>query len=282
MSERFVTNNLLGGVGNQMFQIAAGYSLAKDLGINYTLCDARHIKIGGQGNNLPQYKDSLYKKISYRTDISDCVMYYAKNLCYYPLAVDLSGSKTSICLQGFFQSEKNFMRYRSEIRDLFTPDGGYKNWISENSRIQYDYPELFEDHDYVFIGVRRGDYLLNARIHNPCEMNYYREAIKRLPSARYYIASDDIEWCKKSFVGSQFVFFDISMENDLEQLAAMTLFKKYIISNSSFYWWGSYLSCAGDDAIVVAPNKWMSPPHDIHVWRSPNFIYRESMIILDR
>jgi hypothetical protein len=111
-------------------------------------------------------------------------------------------------------------------------------------------------------------------------MNYYEKAMKLLPAERYYIASDDIEWCKRNFIGPQFVFFDITMKNDLQQLAAMTLFKKYIISNSSFYWWGSYLSIHAKPT-VIAPDKWISPLHDRDMWKR-DYIYRDDMIIVER
>ena len=272
-----ITNLVIGGVGNQMFEIATGYSLAKELGFKYVLCDANFVPIGGQGNNLPYYKDNLYKKFTFCQSVENFMPYMAKKYSYYPLLTDLSGAQTSICLLGYYQSEQNFIKHRDEIRALFTPDEGYSNWLLETG---FEYTELLEDHDYVFIGVRRGDYLKSPTIHNPCGMVYYQKAMKLLPATRYYIATDDIEWCRRNFIGEQYVFFDISMKNDIVQLAAMTLFKKYIISNSSFYWWGSYLSMY-KDPVVVAPDKWVSPPHDRNVW-TRDFIYRADMIIVER
>jgi hypothetical protein len=275
-----ITNLLVGGLGNQLFEIATGWALAKDISCDYVLCYTNFIPIGGQGNNLPCYKDTIYKKIHICDSIEGFKRYNAKQFDYYPLAQDLSGS-TSICLNGYFQSHKNFDKYRNEIRALFSPERGWASWLQENTTLEADFPELFEDHEYVFIGVRRGDYLQNSYIHQPCGPIYYMKAMNKMPATRYYIASDDIEWCKLQFTGPQFYFFDISAKNDLEQLAAMTLFKKYILSNSSFYWWGSYLSERAPCTVLV-PDKWMTPPHDKEVWRRGNFLYRDDMTIVER
>jgi len=277
MTDKYVTNLLLGGVGNQLFEIAAGYTLAKELGFKYALCETNYIPIGGQGNTLPAYRDTLYSKIEFIPSIDNFLRYKAKSPNYYPLMSDLSNAQTSISLKGHFQSERNFVNYKDEIRDLFTPAGGFTNWLLESG---FEYPELFDDHEFVFIGVRRGDYLKEPRVHNPCGMKYYEKSMKLLPAARYYVASDDIEWCKRNFMGPQFVFFDITMKNDLQQLAAMTLFKKYIISNSSFYWWGSYLSIHTKPT-VIAPDKWISPLHNRDMWKK-DYIYRDDMIIVER
>ena len=280
---KHVTTLLKGGVGNQMFQIACGWSLAKKLGFTYVLSNSKFIVPGGQGNTMPCYKETLYSKLQFVDSIVNCKHYNAKSFLYYDLMKDLSNSTTSICLEGYFQSEKNFKQHKKEIRELFTPQQGFKNWLLENSSLVSELPELFSDeHDLVFIGVRRGDYLgKNKSIHNPCGMIYYQRAMNLLPSQKYCIASDDIDWCRQNFTGNQYYFFDISQKNDYEQLAAMTLFKKFIISNSSFYWWGSYLSVHGDDVFIVAPDKWISPPHDRDTWKK-DYIYRDNMTIVTR
>lgn len=283
MDTKYVTNYVLGGMGNQMFQIATGWSLAKRLGFEYVLCSSNFHVPGGQGNTLPTYFNSLYAKLPVVHNSDTFVKYRPSQFDYYDIHKDLSNSDVSICLEGYFQSEKNFIQHRTEIRSLFSPNEGFKEWLLNNTNLSLELPEIFTDnHDCVFIGVRRGDYLgHNARVHNPCGMVYYQRAMQALPSHKYCIASDDIEWCRERFIGEQYHFFDISQKNDYEQLAVMTLFKKFIISNSSFYWWGSYLSIYGDDIITVAPDKWFSPLHDRDIWKR-DYIYRSNMTILSR
>ena len=140
------------------------------------------------------------------------------------------------------------------------------------------YPDLFaESSDTCFLGVRRGDYVTRASFHNPCGMDYYKKAIHLVPAAKYYIASDDMAWCKANFVGDQYVFFDI--EDDLVQLFMGCLFNKYIIGNSTYHWWMSFLSVY-ENPSVVAPDKWLFGP-DVK-WDQYSTIYRKGMVVVER
>jgi Glycosyl transferase family 11 len=282
MSDLYITNLLLGGLGNQLFQIAAGWSLSKRIGFKYVLGKTNFIPVDGQGNNLPRYENNIYKKIPICDSLPSPVENYnERHFSYYGIYKDLCSPNTSICLNGYFQSELNFIEHAKEIKALFTPSEGPAAWLMENTNHFSNYPELFEEeHGFTFIGIRRGDYLKKSNIHNPCGMTYYTKAIQVAPSQRYYIASDDIEWAKQNFIGPQFVFFEISRENDIEQFYLMMLFQKFIISNSSFYWWGSYLSIH-DEPFVVAPDKWISWGHDPEIWKRM-MIYRDDMIVLER
>ena len=179
--------------------------------------------------------------------------------------------------KGYFQSDHYFNEYSSEIKELFTPYGGIVSYLKKNSDIFSTFPELESTNDYCFIGVRRGDYITYSDVHNPCGMTFYNGAMSHMQKERYYILSDDVEWCKEKFVGNQFRFFEI--KDDLIQLFASCLFKNYIISNSTFYWWGSFLSIY-DSPRIIAPDKWLFgkdvTPDKYYT------IYRKSMEILER
>ncbi len=60
------------------------------------------------------------------------------------------------------------------------------------------------------------------------------------------------EWCKNNFIGSRFIFVD---EIDYASIILMSKMKHHIIANSSFSWWGAWLSTF-NDKIVIAPKKW--------------------------
>ena len=78
-------------------------------------------------------------------------------------------------------------------------------------------------------------------------------------------------WVKQHFVGDQYVYLDI--KDDLIKFLTIALFKNYIIANSSFHWWGSFLSVY-EDPQIIAPDKWCAG--------SDHTIYRSSMKILER
>ena len=272
--------DLMGGIGNQLFQIATIHGLAKDFGGDYSIID-QQFSGGGQCSHPSKYYDTIYKRVPRVTSVpAPMVQYNERQWVHYDIASDLRpriGEDTASCLiKGYFQSDRYF-RNSGDIKALFTPEGGIPAFLKARTDLFVKYPELFSDHDACFIGVRRGDYIAKANFHNPCDFDYYRKAMKVVPASRYYIASDDIAWCKEHFVGDQFVFFDI--QDDLEQLYAGCLFKKYIIGNSTFHWWMSFLSVY-EDPTIVAPNKWVFGPNVR--WEEYSTIYRKGMVVLER
>jgi len=207
-------------------------------------------------------------------------MYRETSWTYTPLLESirpLLQKDTILQLIGYFQSDQYFLDNSKNIKQLFTPEGGIKKWLKTNSDVFEKWPELFEDHEFCFLGVRRGDYVQKAYCHNPCGMDYFQKAMLAQPAQKYYIASDDLDWCKTKFVGDQFVFFDIA--DDLVQLLTGCLFKKYIIANSTFHWWMSFLSVY-EAPSIVAPDKWIFGSNA--PFESYSSIYRKEMQIIQR
>ena len=105
-------------------------------------------------------------------------------------------------------------------------------------------------------------------------MTYYNEALSKMNKKKYYILSDDIEWCKKKFQGDKFVYMEMYINEDKYMLLTLALFKNYIISNSTFYWWGSFLSIY-ENTRIIAPDKWVSKDK---YWS----VYRKNMEVIER
>jgi hypothetical protein len=189
-------------------------------------------------------------------------------------------SEPSISFKGYFQSDFHFKDCRNDIRFLFTPPEGINQFLTKNSEVVLrKFPELLETSDEkCFLGVRRGDYVTYSWCHNPCGMTFYNDAIRKIkedvPSIKtFYIMSDDLEWCRRNFVGEEYKFIDA--ENDIINLFTIALFKNFVMSNSTFYWWGSYLSIYGDDTKIIAPDKWNNESNY-------QTIYRDGMEIIVR
>lgn len=274
-----VTARLEGGLGNQLFQIATGYAFSKKLGTDFFLIQNDFGNIG-QGNVASKYYDTIYKNLNFKqlSDVGALKVHAENHWHYYPIQESVEDpSLQTIRLEGYFQSERHFADCKADLRRLFSPDLDVREYLASSTDLEERFPELFMPHDFCYIGVRRGDYIARAACHNPCGMTYYKAAMAALPASRYYIASDDIPWCRKNFVGDQYVFLDI--DDDLTLFYLGTLFPKYIISNSSFHWWISYLSIY-DAARVIAPDKWIfgaSAPRAAY-----DSIYRDDMIVLER
>ena len=235
-----ITSVLQGGLGNQMFQMAAAWSLSKKIG-SKCFFDLESSKIETQGNPSNKYKDNLFKNVTnLKISDFDYEIYTEPTFSYLDLP-----QKDNLTLKGYFQSEKYFYEYKSQIKNLFFIDDnklvGTQKLVNENSG----------DRKTCSIHVRRGDYLQKPNFHPTCDMNYYKKAMSLINADKYYIVSDDLSWCKENFIGNEFVFSPFTDEiNDLYLIMSC---KNHIIANSSFSWWGAYLSGYN---MVISPKLW--------------------------
>jgi hypothetical protein len=238
-----ITAHLKGGLGNQMFQIAAAYSLALDNG------DECAFYFGNpninQGNPARYYVANVFRELIelsedlvIKPNYSE-VRYMEPRFNYDPILY-----REGIVLQGFFQSEKYFKHHRKEIIKLFKhedliPQGNYENSVS--------------------IHVRRGDYLdpFMSQFIPAQSMDYYNRALAYVESRtkidHILIFSDDIQWCKANFNDPRMIFIEGQL--DYIDMYMMTKCNHNIIANSSFSWWGTWLN-ENENKIVCAPFRW--------------------------
>lgn len=132
----------------------------------------------------------------------------------------------------YVQEPDYFDAYREEIREMFM--------------------EKADQLDMVAIHVRRGDYVHNPFYVDLWDNGYYERAMMEFPDSDFLVFSDDIEWCKRQplFAGCEFS----EGKTELEDMSLMSSCKGIIMANSSYSWWGAYLS----NAKVIAPKEWYS------------------------
>ena len=135
----------------------------------------------------------------------------------------------------YFQDEKWWKGYEKEIKQLFGSD--------------------IEPIDMVSIHVRRGDYVNNPFYVDLIDDGYYERAIELFPDEDFLVFSDDIEFCKRYFIGRQFTFCE--EKDEIKSLNLMAGCRANIIANSSFSWWAAYLN-PNQNKKVVAPLAWFA------------------------
>lgn len=229
--------NLKGGLGNQLFQVAATYAYALDNDFEAIFprqCDQRCTR-------KESYEKTILKNIK-REDYSNfenCIFYREVGFEYNKIP----NAKVNIFIDGYFQSFKYFHNYREKIKNLFI-DQEIKLESNNLEKVQLE---------KVSVHVRRGDYLNFPDIHPVLDISYYEKTIKELGEDKiYYIFSDDINWCKEQQVFQNLkekVF--VSNLKDYECLYMMIECDYHVIANSSFSWWGAYLS---NSKCVYVPN----------------------------
>ena len=146
---------------------------------------------------------------------------------------------------GYLQSTRWFEHIEDEIREDFT----FKNDIHGPCKEMMDTVK-----DPISLHVRRGDYITNSDNHPPCPKEYYDAALAKFDSSRTVIVfSDDPEWCTNEFPDDRFLVSEGG--DNLADLCMMSMCSDFIIANSSFSWWGSWLS-ENPDKKIIAPKKW--------------------------
>ena len=123
----------------------------------------------------------------------------------------------------------------------------------------------------VCLHVRRGDYYSNpaARMVHAVDLtDYYRKAIslmkERVGDCHFFLFSDEPEWVKANLdLGDACTVVDVNTPLEPEQdLRLMSLCEHFIIANSTFSWWGAWLS-RNPDKVVIAPERWFLDDRNI-------------------
>jgi hypothetical protein len=163
----------------------------------------------------------------------------------------------NVTLVGYFESEKYFKHCEKKVRENFQ----FKDEIVDKC---LKYGEKILEKNPVAIVVRRGDFLSphNINRHPVCDINYYERSLEFFKDRNILIFSDDIPWCKKQKIFSnENVFFVESSEGIYKghfDLCLLSMCNDFIIANSTFAWWGAWLS-SNEDKKVIAPSKWYGP-----------------------
>lgn len=229
----YVMPSVAGRLGNNLFMIANAYDKALTYNKQLVVCKS-------QIHNIDDYFNNIFRNIDY-TEI------YNDNQNYNPIIP--SEDKHSIYV-GYFQSENYFKNNSEKIKSSFCPTQLFIE------RIKFELPQLFENIVTV-INVRKGDYLYYPNYHPTISKEYVEYCIKNTKETDLYlIISDDIPWCKDNIKLENSIFLE--GYKTYEQLWIMSMCQNFIISNSSFSWWGAYLSTKKDKR-VLAPEIWYGP-----------------------
>tara|TARA_R110002074_G_scaffold307432_1_gene478283 strand:+ start:141 stop:917 length:777 start_codon:yes stop_codon:yes gene_type:complete len=247
-----IVNNLCGGLGNQLFQIATGHTLANDnndeYGINYEL---KHNLI--QGHPKVKYRNTLFKNIPVTTQVP-ANLYQEPNFHYSPIPYE-----NNLLINGYLQSPKYFEHNKDDVKSLFTfPDEAKQKVDKAVAKVREKYDTVIGVH------VRRGDYLLNPQIHPTCTVDYYKEAIEELgdDNSLCIVCTDTPEWVGQNLCNDTVILSN--SVDELEDLYLLTLCDHVILSNSTFAWWGAWLN--ENKPTVIAPEIWFGPegPQDYY------------------
>lgn len=262
-----IITNIVGGLGNQMFQYAIGRYLAKKNNTilkldtesfdNYKIHSYSLNKLNIIENISDKSENKKFKDRKYFNLINKSNKKHIKEK-YFHFNPQILNLPDNVYLEGYWQSEKYFNSIKNILQREFSPIcriQGQNNVILDK----------IQSCNAVSLHVRRGDYTNpeNEAIHGLCGINYYSRAmdyiVKRVETPIFFVFSDDVKWVKQNLSIPHATFF-ITWNDKNESYWDMFLMrqcKHNIIANSSFSWWAAWLN-NNSDKIVIAPQKWFN------------------------
>jgi Glycosyl transferase family 11 len=236
-----ITCQSLGGLGNQLFQIATTLALAIEHQDEAIFDFDRHQALS-QGNEPARYRTTIYRNLT-NQKLPPCKsIFREQSFGYRPIPYH-----SDLMLVGFFQSDRYFSKYRQELLDIFAPP----SQIVDELRSKYGF---ILERPNCAIHVRRGDYVGRTQYNPVCSLDYYRSAIELFErDTKFLVCSDDINWCKQIWSDERFIFSEYV--DEVMDLYLMSMCQHHIIANSTFSWWAAWLD-RNPHKKIVAPKKW--------------------------
>ena len=259
-----ITCQLMGGLGNQLFQIFTTIAYSLDSKVPFYF----------------HYSKSLGKRPTYWDTFLQPLKKYTKNLvlpaivlrekAFHYNELPLSNSEKNIMLSGYFQSNKYFAKHAAYIREHFLNLTQQQEEIKNSVFLQID--DNYEN--AISMHFRMGDYKFLQDCHPILHVQYYKKCLetiientrRKIWRVIYFCEDEDIVVINEyiTYLESKFPECIFSRANrltsDWQQLIMMSCCKHHIIANSSFSWWGAYLHFAEPgEKIVCYPNAWFGP-----------------------
>lgn len=259
----YVTMKWMGGLGNQLFELACAYAY-------------------GKANGKLLVADHSIKRIDdgFRSTYWDSILSWVTNI------YGLNTQHWNVMKENKFNYEKLPKKYGHVVIEGYRQSESYfepikEEFVQQILRVLPPSKKFNTSKIPISLHIRRTDYVNNSVHTLPTIYNYYQPALKKLlditklevESVCLIVFSDDISWCKENFV-DKFLCEVMYIEgnNELVDLSLMKSCKHHIIANSSFSWWGSYLGGGWNrSSTIIAPKQWFGS--EINDW---SYIYNSS------
>uniref|UniRef100_A0A6C0K0S2 Glycosyltransferase n=1 Tax=viral metagenome TaxID=1070528 RepID=A0A6C0K0S2_9ZZZZ len=271
-----ITIQLMGGLGNQLFQIFATISYAFEHGHQFVFPYSDRLLVG---KIRQTYWHNFLTNIMLFTTKNRVCKFSNDDLKSLPV-IQESGfhytkiqsvpANNSFSLNGYYQSYKYFEAYQDKIYAMILLS-------NQQNSVRTKYAKYFDNTSTISMHFRLGDYKEKQHYHPIMPKEYYESALTYILNMKYgldtpvrilyfceaednIIVDSVIDYIRMKF--SQYSKLEIvkvedGME-DWQQLLLMSCCNDNIIANSSFSWWGAYLN-KNANKYVCYPHIWFGP-----------------------
>jgi hypothetical protein len=253
---------IVGGLGNQLFGYAVGLELSRrnDCGLDllvgelgeraFLLGDLElppHVRVvRSPEDRIDHVRRRIGRLPFQRRFVSEASFAFDERVL---------AATPPVTLYGYFQSWRYFPTVAPEVRTLLVASG------EPSGRFTALRDELDALGPFVAVQIRRGDYLRLTAHHGLAGDAYVERALRllELPDLPLVVFTDDDTgwrppWAIQS--GARMIT-PAELPDPRENLLLMRYASCFIISNSSFGWWGAWLA-EDPSARVIAPRPWFA------------------------
>ena len=270
-----ITLRILGGIGNQMFQLATAYAIAKKKG--WDLCiDTSRFKTHTFGSqqemqdafdaisvhiphtktvpkwHLYRQKKGIFKAFFrlYESYLKRREVIFMDDVNVHAYHQDIHAIQPNTVLKGYFQSYRYFHPVQDTLQKAFDlPIGHMAQRILQDIHRQ-SCPVAIHYRDYH--DPDQGDIDI-AHIFGVLDTEYYNTAIQHIkqqyPKATFNVFSNRPETARKIFADCNIIAYP--PENSWDDMMLMTHCHHLIMGNSSYSWWAGYLNRHKNPTIIT-------------------------------
>jgi len=283
-----IFTNIMGGLGNQLFQIFTALSYELETGSVAIFPFSFYLGDSNSGTTVRYtYWDTIFKEIKRKTTFyasdpnaeNKWLCYREQSFRHTPIPTSV---KTDLQISGYFQSWKYFDIHSSKIAC------DYLKLNSLQEHVLSKYKEIpISENTRISMHFRLGDYKIKKDYHPVMPFEYYYSALTKCLdelvlrgitrdkiTVLYFCEDEDEDFVFNERIEPLRIslplltFHRVCSMSDWEQMLVMANSHHHIIANSSFSWWGAYLAPLlnpssyqgqNNSQLVYFPSKWFGP-----------------------
>ena len=195
---------------------------------------------------------------------------------YYDCSYLNNKFNSKIYVEGYFESEKYFLNYRSDLLNEFSFNknikcaNNYLNSIMNSNSISFAirrdrFTETLDD-DKNIIKTKKTfdfdkaqfDFIINS-------ISYFK---KRISNPKFFLFSDNFSELEKMFSHINDLTFvkDYLSNKVLEDFFLMYKCKHFAVAPTSFHWWAAWLNNGSEKICVRPSNEFLNPSNNSDFW----------------